>query len=223
MKAGSVLKAAVAVSNLFLLFYLSPASCAATVTLLQSQRTAGLGFGGAEQSHLRPKNRAKLVRVPYSDSKRSSSGVRARILRMVWKMLRWMKGKVLTRYTISRGQHRIPGQRKEQAHGRRRRISCRQGHLACRTRGRDAAKGETKTEKRTCGQSGLFRYECAPSSQIPHGLDPQEAAGDNDDEDATGEEREAEDVRPDARGAEGRDCRSRHRSGGPRRGRGEAN
>ena len=47
----------------------------------------------------RPMKRATDVSVPYSDSKRSRSGVRARMFMSVWKRLRWMSGKVFVRYT----------------------------------------------------------------------------------------------------------------------------
>ena len=53
-------------------------------------------------NNLRPKNKESEVRVPCSSSKRSRSGVRAMMLRMAWKKLRWMRGKVLTRYTAKR-------------------------------------------------------------------------------------------------------------------------
>ena len=48
---------------------------------------------------VRPKKSARDVRVPNSASKRSMSGVRARMLNSAWKKLRWIKGNVFNRYT----------------------------------------------------------------------------------------------------------------------------
>lgn len=61
----------------------------------------------------RPKNSAIVVRVPFSDSNRSRSGVRAMIFRTAWNMLRWMNGKVLIRYTIL-GRHHVSRRSREE-------------------------------------------------------------------------------------------------------------
>lgn len=47
-------------------------------------------------------NRATDVSVPNSDSKRSISGVRARIFKSAWMMLVWMNGNVFIRYAARR-------------------------------------------------------------------------------------------------------------------------
>jgi len=52
----------------------------------------------ASKYDLRPLKSASVDRVPYSDSNRSSNGVRARMLRMACTKPMWMKGYVLMRW-----------------------------------------------------------------------------------------------------------------------------
>jgi hypothetical protein len=49
--------------------------------------------------HLRPRNSANVVRVPYSASNLSKSGVKAIILINAWKKPAWTRGNVFVRYT----------------------------------------------------------------------------------------------------------------------------
>lgn len=51
------------------------------------------------EEHLRPKNSANVVKVPYSASNLSNSGVRVRIFIKAWKKPAWTRGKVFVRYT----------------------------------------------------------------------------------------------------------------------------
>lgn len=51
------------------------------------------------EDHVRPMKRAKVVRVPYSASNRSNKGVKAKMLKKVWKKPAWTSGNVFVRYT----------------------------------------------------------------------------------------------------------------------------
>lgn len=60
--------------------------------------SASTSFTPSRRVHSRPKNRARVVSVPYSFSNRSISGVSATTLSTAWITLRWMSGKVFNRY-----------------------------------------------------------------------------------------------------------------------------
>ena len=51
-------------------------------------------------AHLRPRNSANVVSVPYSASNLSSSGVKAIMFTKAWKNPAWTRGNVFVRYTM---------------------------------------------------------------------------------------------------------------------------
>jgi hypothetical protein len=56
--------------------------------------------GIQDSTSLRPVNSANVTSVPYSDSKRSTRGITAIRLKIMWKKLRCMTGNKLSRCTI---------------------------------------------------------------------------------------------------------------------------
>jgi len=114
----------------------------------------------------RPKNSASVVRVPFSDSNRSRSGVKAIILRTAWKKLRWMNGNVLIRYTML-GRHRVSRRSRARdilpcaASGYKVRFPIRSANFGRISPRKATRTGEERGRPTGCDPN-LVRYQCAP-------------------------------------------------------------